>query len=78
MFFHNNRYTLKVENGSTEQVYKLSDLSDNPSDILSEVTLTPQIAQKIQDIFQSQQSLKNELLSSIQTNDDDDEFDDIL
>ena len=79
MFFHNNRYTMKVENGSTEQVYKLWDLSDNPSDILSEATLTPHIAQKIQDIFQSQQSLKNELQGSIQTcNDIEDEFDEIL
>ncbi len=79
MFFHNNRYTMKVENDSTEQVYKLSDLSDNPSSVLSEATLTPHIAQKIQDIFQSQQSLKSELQSSIQTSTDvEDEFDEIL
>jgi hypothetical protein len=78
MFYHNNRYTLKVENGSSEQVYKLADLADDPSSMIETLSSQEHYRQKIESIFTLQEQAKRELLSEIYSQQGEDEFDDII
>lgn len=78
MFYHNNRYTLKVENGSSEQVYKLADLPDDPSSTIELLSTQGYYRQKIESIFTAQEHFKLEILNGINTDADEDEFDNII
>ena len=78
MFYHNNRYTLKVENGSSEQVYKLADLPDDPSSTIESLSAEKGYQQKIESIFTAQEQIKRELLSGIHAEHEEDEFEDII
>ena len=78
MFYHNNRYTLKVENGSTEQVFKLGDLSNDPSTKIQKISSDKRFQQQFEIIFGAQENLKLDILGSLGTSVDEDEFDDII
>ncbi len=78
MFYHNNRYTLKVENGSTEQVFKLGDLNDDPSAKIQLLSSDKSFQKQFETVFNTQESMKLDILHSLRTSEDEDEFDDII
>ncbi len=78
MFYHNNRYTLKVENGSSEQVFKLGDLSDDPSVKIQMLSSVKNFHQQFEAIFGAQEKIKIDILGSLGSSEDEDEFDDII
>ena len=76
MFHHNNRYSMKIENGSTEQILKFGDLTADPSNTFLSKSSDKLILNQIINSFKQQEELKQNLLDHLAP--EEEEFDTII
>ncbi len=76
LMHHNNRYTLKIEDGIAEQTYKMPDVDSESMATIDFILNAAPIQKRIAQIFELQGTLKNSILDELI--DDQDEFDTII
>ncbi len=78
LFHHQMKHSLKVENGTTEQWYKLYDIDAEQIPAIKSYTLSPLMLQKIAKHFAMLDETRSDILSEIHGGGEEEEFEDII